>query len=182
VVNGSNCPGDPPDPEDGSDSAVEAICVSPSGASVLQNVRQLTAMALNCCISGFSEFDTCGGDAGLLELFNDCNNACRGLSSTRDNTRCRDEIDCFNNGGHYISGSCVFDSNNCHERAEALFGICSNGTICTDGTCANGSVCKPGPAGSSNACNGAISNRCTVIGDPSGCQNSNTNGPDPCGD
>src|SRR5262249_26781120 len=57
------------------DSAVEAICVSPQGEQRLQLARQLTSMALNCVISDFT--GTCSGNAGLAELFSDCNNACQ---------------------------------------------------------------------------------------------------------
>jgi len=154
-------------------SSVEATCVSPRGTIVLQNARQLTALALNCIVSGFG--DDCGGDASLLALFDDCNNACLGLLSTRTNTRCRDEIDCFNNGGEFdpITGFCQT-------------GTCANGAACNDSTpCADLSRCTalpgnchdrplvndllgldfdpPGPAGSSDDCNAATGNKCAVL-------------------
>jgi hypothetical protein len=154
-------------------SAVEAMCVSPSGAIVLQNARQLTAMALNCIVSGFG--DDCSGDASLAALFSDCNNACLGAGSTRTNTQCRNEIDCFNNGGQYNSGT-----------GFCRTGTCANGVACNEGRpCADLSACTPlpgnchdrplvndalgldfsppGPAGSSADCNAATGNSCAIL-------------------
>ena len=152
-------------PVNDASSAVEAICVSPSGDIVLQNARQLTALALNCIVSGFGS--DCSGDAYLADLFSDCNNACTDVASTRTNEECRDEIDCFNNGGNFdLSTGCTLLTDNCHER---ILGVCEDGTICTventtDGICdSDGSQCNPGPAGSSRDCNIAIKNHCAVL-------------------
>ena len=154
-------------------SSVEATCVSPRGAIVLQNARQLTALALNCIVSGFG--DDCSGDASLTALFSDCNNACVGAASTRTNTQCRNEIDCFNNGGQYNAGTGFCQT-----------GTCANGAACNgDRACADLSRCTPlpdnchdrrlvnedlgldfdppGPAGSSDDCNAAIGNHCAIL-------------------
>ncbi len=153
-------------------SAVEAICVSPSAAPILQNARELTALALNCIISGGGA--NCSGSS-VAGLFSDCNNACLGLPSTRTNQQCRNEIGCVNNGGSFVAGSCN--------------GVCANGQTCSllnnSVPCADLSQCvpplgnchdqplvnsglgldfePPGPAGSELDCNGAIGNRCAVL-------------------
>ncbi len=155
-------------------SAVEALCVAPKGASVLQNARQLTAMALNCIVSGFGA--DCGGDASLDDLFDDCNAACLGLPSDRTNEECRAEIDCFNNGGIFHDGKSSF----------CQTGTCANGDPCNGSrACVDGSACTPlannchdrelcnedvgicfeppGPAGSSNACHAANANHCAIL-------------------
>jgi hypothetical protein len=66
-------------------SAVEAMCASPSGNILLQNARQLTALGLNCSVSGFG--GDCSGDPFLAELMADCNAACVGKASTRSKNR-----------------------------------------------------------------------------------------------
>ena len=155
-------------------SAVEATCVSPSGAITLQNASQLTALALNCIVSGFGA--DCLGSTSLGPLFSDCNNACVGAGSTRTNAQCRDEIECFNIGGQFNSSTGFCQT-----------GTCTNSDPCNDETpCADLSVCTPldgnchdqplentslgidfdppGPAGSSADCKDAIKNPCTVIG------------------
>jgi len=132
-------------------SSVEATCVSPRATIVLQNARQLTALALNCCVSGFGA--TCGGDASWAALFSDCNNACLGLASTRTNTQCRNEIDCSNNGGQFDSatGTCGGGGpDNCHDRPLV------NDALGLD-------FDPPGPAGSEDDCNLAISNHCAIL-------------------
>ncbi|MBI3833807.1 MAG: hypothetical protein HY287_05710 [Planctomycetes bacterium] len=151
-----------------SDSALEAMCVAVTGTQRLQLVRQLTAAALNCCISG-------GGGActgiSIAEVFNACNAACAsGGTTTHINGQivdCVGALDDFNNG--LIS--------DCHDR---ILGTCSDGSICTEQLpCARGSCGAPGPAGSSNACNAAISNKCYVIG-TSTCSTGGANGPQSC--
>jgi len=142
-------------------SAEEAICVSPSTdkTNPLQLARQLTAMALNCCISGFGT--DCSGDADLAMLFSDCNTVCPG-GAPADIATCVDAVDCFNNGGDFDGSACMPREDNCHERD---FGICANGSLCGEGVpCTDGSKCAPGPASSSRKCNDAIRNRCTVLG------------------
>jgi hypothetical protein len=169
-------------------SAVEALCVSPSGNILLQNARQLTALALNCIVSGFGA--DCSGDASLSSLFSDCNNACTGAASTRTNEQCRDEIDCFNNGGQFDSGTGFCQT-----------GTCANGDACNDTTpCADLSACTPlpgnchdqplvnetlglnfeppGPAGSSDDCNAAKdkNNHCAVLPLAGDCSAKNASG------
>jgi cysteine-rich repeat protein len=145
-----------------SDSAVEAICVSSHGSQIKQLVRQLTAAALNCCISGGG--DACDG-LSVEALFTECNNACIAGSATGlvTGVDCVKAIDCYNNGGHYRAGFCVYDKDNCHYRE---LGICRNGSICTEADpCSDGRSCGDlGSAGSSNACNSARNNACYVIG------------------
>jgi hypothetical protein len=131
-------------------SAIEAMCVSPSGNIVLQNVRQLTALGLNCSVSGFG--GDCGGDPYLDELMADCNAACLGKTSTRSNSQCRNEIDCYNNGGGLDpkTGECVTLENNCHQQPLVNEGLGLD-------------FQPPGPAGSSTHCRMANRNSCTVI-------------------
>ena len=100
-------------------SAVEAICVSPRGAQELQLARQLTAMALNCCMSGFGS--DCGGDTNLSNLFSECNGICQGIpDNTLTTQECIFRIDCFNNGGVVLEN-------------EGLF--CQTGTCVPAGSC-----------------------------------------------
>jgi hypothetical protein len=143
--------------EDDPASAVEAICVSPSGTSKLQNVRQLTAMALNCIVSGLGAdcqglSRECGNDY-RAQLFSDCNNVCQGRAPTHDTTRtnasCRTEIDRFNNG-QTPKGEVLED--NCHEQP--LVGTVGGRSFDFD---------PPGPAGSTGACNFAHKNDCLVV-------------------
>jgi cysteine-rich repeat protein len=166
------------------DSALEAMCVSPRGAQILQLVRQLTAAALNCCISASDA--SCGG-VSVEPVFSACNAACAAGQVTAvvggNTVNCINAVDCFNNGGQFDSsnGACWFGfADNCHQRAEDNFGICDDGTICTDGTCADGSQCKPGPAGSSRACSSATANKCQVVNLAANCTAGGTNGPQSC--
>jgi hypothetical protein len=88
-----------------SNSAVEALCVSPTGNIKLQLARQLTAMSLNCCMSGAGS--DCLGDSSLLDLYNSCNITCTSSLSTSEITSCIERIDCFNNGGNFTAGFCA---------------------------------------------------------------------------
>jgi hypothetical protein len=123
-------------------SVLEATCVAVRGDQRLQLVRQLTAMALNCSVSGFGA--DCGGDATLADLFAECNADC--LSNTNV-TACINAIDCFNNGGlpNLDTGACGTDPNgSCHERDLPDF-------------------IDQESADTSQACNAARKNNCTVI-------------------
>jgi hypothetical protein len=115
-------------------SALEAMCDYPN-----QPIFHLTAMALNCCISGFGS-DCSGGDPYLSQLFADANSSCESGGSYR-----KGEVDDWNNG---LSG------NNCHDRelCNEEFGVCFMG----------------GPAGSPKACQAASNNKCTVFGAKNG--------------
>jgi len=127
------------------DSALEAMCDSPG-----KPIFHLTAMALNCCISGFGS--DCAGDSYLSQLFADANNACAIGESYRV-----DEVDCWNNGGMWsASEGCQTGlENNCHDRelCNEEFGVCFDG----------------GPAGSSKLCNQAKKNNCSVSADGGSC-------------
>lgn len=147
------------------ESAVEAICVSPSGVIRLQLARHLTAAALNCVVSDGD--GTCAGTALYAALFASCNAVCaNSASSTASVTACSSGIDCLNNGGKLLAnGYC--QSGTCGDRVTP----CKSGAACVDG-----SVCKglegnchslflegntglnfepTGAAGSSTACNAA---------------------------
>jgi hypothetical protein len=136
-------------------SALEAICVSPKGDSVLQLARQLMSAALNCIITNGGNGDSCVsltgavcGGVSIEDVFNACNTACEAgsVTATVDTTEinCIEVIDCFNNGGETFDPvlGCLGNSG-CHE-AEL-----DNG--CVDFT-------PPGPAGSPKACNDARKN------------------------
>jgi hypothetical protein len=153
-------------------SALEALCVSPRGDSTLQLMRQLTAMSLNCIISGGSAdcSDMMEDTAGL---FADCNARCDGSMSTRTVGQCINEVDCFNNGGEYVDGACY--TGYCPDTVAAY---CSDDNLsnCSDpyagcipfpDSCHNRDLVNedmdldfepPGPAGSSKQCNEAIKN------------------------
>ena len=165
-------------------SAVEAICVQ--GNTELQVVRQLTATALNCVISGFGS--ECTGSS-IHDIFTECNDACAGTGPA-PTFNCVDALDCFNNGGTFNTGTgtcqlgtcqvtgapcgtgfpaclplaaCV-PSASCHTQP---FGTCPGTHAPCDANlpCPNGATCgAPGPAGSSNECNAANQNSCTVVG------------------
>ena len=167
-------------------SALEALCVSPQGQQELQLARQLTAMSLNCVMSGG------GSDCSLTVNFADfttCNELCEEFvvnadpfinPTPADVSACTARIDCLNNGGvpddlDQVPGTCIL-------------GTCSlAGTPCGGNQdCPIGETCDtdpdschlrplefvgpppldfepPGPAGSSKACNDAIRNTCTVF-------------------
>jgi hypothetical protein len=163
------------------------MCVSPRGEQTLQLARQLTAAALNCIISSQSGPPVVPGAGGnfcsslqLSPVFQDCNaNVCTGNASQLGLSvgDCIAQLDCFNNGGQFDSGSnncftgtcgndgvtlcngstncgtfqCVNFPSNCHDRP-----LCNQ----TLGVCFN----DPGPAGSPNECNNARDNMCTIIG------------------
>ena len=83
-------------------SAVEATCVNIKAAKRLQLARQLTAAALNCCISGSG--NDCTGLDIWDEVFGFCNEVCA-LDPTNSSGYfgiCIDALDCLNNGGNII--------------------------------------------------------------------------------
>ncbi|HEX9852784.1 MAG TPA: hypothetical protein VGA68_07200, partial [Woeseiaceae bacterium] len=169
----------------GSDtSALEAMCVSVKGVSERQLVRQLTAAALNCVMSG-GDSDCVGGP--IEELFADCNDSCQGFASDRSINECIGEIDCFNNGGFWAGGSCTYNPGACSISG----GLCDVDNDTCDGglgdtcepdpqeSCHEVELCQvdeagepiedglcfipPGPAGSSGECNQARKNS-TYVG------------------
>jgi hypothetical protein len=124
-------------------STEEALCVAVKGNQNLQLARQLTALALNCTISGLGS--NCANDPTLSTLFSTCNSACTGSSSKTVNS-CISAIDCFNNGGVPQSdGSCGTSPNgSCHDRDLP-------------------SSLPSGSADSSKSCNAATQNSCTIF-------------------
>jgi hypothetical protein len=132
-------------------SAVEAICVSIQGEQQRQLARQLTAMALNCVVSGGGA--DCTGTS-VEDLFADADAAC--IANSGNLSGFIAEVDCFNNGGQFDSGTgiCTIDPedpNNCHERE------------LSESDVFEGVSPLPGPAGSSNACSAATGNTTFVV-------------------
>jgi cysteine-rich repeat protein len=121
------------------ESALEAICVSPRGNQKLQLARQLTAMALNCIISGGGP--TCTA-MSCEDIFLECNNVCAGDTGMYSIQECIMMVDSWNNGGYLEDG--------CHSRQ-----LCNEDI----GLCFE----PPGPAGSPKACTAARKNDCTIL-------------------
>jgi cysteine-rich repeat protein len=148
------------------DSALEALCVNIAGDIRLQLARQLTAMALNCCISGFGP--NCSDDPGLYDLFSNCNAICPN-GAPEDMDECKDKVDCFNNGGIINedlaelcqTGTCSDNDAPCNENDLHLCGVPLEATciIPLPGNCHDQPLVglglnfdPPGPAGSSDKC------------------------------
>jgi hypothetical protein len=166
-------------------SAIEAICVQ--GNTGLQVVRQLTATALNCVISGGNS--ECTGSS-IHDIFTECNEACAAGTLGSVPFSCVDALDCFNNGGTFNTGTGTCQFGTCSVTGSAcgtgfppcLVGTCvpsaschtQNFGTCQDAgrepcdsslPCPNGATCgDPGPAGSPKECNAANQNTCTVVG------------------
>ena len=102
-------------------------------------------MALNCVMSDRG-IDCGGTNTNLGSLFDACNNACRGGTSSMSVGDCIEAVDCFNNGGaideNGLCGSDPFGS--CHERALPAF-------------------LPKGGADTPKQCNSARGNSCGVI-------------------
>jgi len=159
-------------------SALEAMCVHPRAAQVLQLTRQLTAMALNCVVSG-STMD-CDGTS-VASLFSDCDLACVDGTDDAKIGSCIAEVDCWNNGGQMLDngmcklGTCGGDAAApCNKDADC--GLTDEGLpvacIPLQDTCHDRDLVNeglglffepPGPAGSSKACNDAIKNDCNLL-------------------
>jgi hypothetical protein len=123
-------------------SVLEALCVAPAGNITLQLARQLTAMALNCAVSGFN--GDCSGVADIAALFANCNTVCTGGSVPGFSVdSCIGAVDAFNNGTSDLAFGCHSASD--EDLAGAL------------------GVSKLGPAGSPKACNEATGNSCTIF-------------------
>jgi len=136
-----------------SPSTTEAICVSPKGAQELQLARQMTALALNCRISGGmlepgEGENLCTGTI-VDELYAECDAACQGDASAYTVQECIHMVDCINNGGDIDpqTGMCTGTDgyDNCHSR-----------DLCPDG--ADFCYEPPGPASSPKDCNAATKN------------------------
>ena len=133
-------------------SAVEAMCVRIQGELQRQLARQLTAMALNCVVSGGGA--DCTGTS-VEDLFADANAACEAGGGGPQLGSWIDQVDCFNNGGQYVDGMCVIDPddpNNCQNRD------LREATDIFDGVSP-----FPGPAGSPRACSAANGNGIKVV-------------------
>jgi hypothetical protein len=150
-------------------SSTEAMCVSVKGDSNRQLVRQLTAFALNCVMSG-GDGDCTGLGFYLGDLANECNTVCvDGEDGGRTVNDCIGEIDAFNNGllwgpsGPHLGWCSTETEKACSENTDCTGTI--SGQTCVieeDSSCHDRELCqaaeeglcflKPGPAGSSNAC------------------------------
>jgi len=105
-------------------SAIEGMCVSVKGDKKRQLVRQLTAAALNCELSGGAS-----GDCNMehQDLIADCNLTCASDSGGRSVNECIEEIDCFNNGGGWNEGKCGYIPGRCDVSGE----YCDENSDCT---------------------------------------------------
>lgn len=159
-------------------SALEAMCVSPRGDKRLQLVRQLTATALNCVMSGGGPF--CEG-VSIGETFNRCNALCESAANNDEVVACIDALDCFNNGGNMLSNGMCQKGTCANETADP----CSRSADCGCDPAGASIACNPlpeschtrplintdlglsfpnpGPAGSSSACHAANRNGCTLL-------------------
>jgi hypothetical protein len=154
------------------DSVIEAMCVSVKGIGRVQLVRQLTAAALNCVVSGGGS--DCAGAPLYASVFSTCNAVCADPAGDSGLVAaCIDEVDCLNNGGLPMgNGFCQL-------------GTCAGNGLPCEKSCTDGSAClplpgnchdqllvnedlgldfdPPGPAGSEKRCNSAKENECKVI-------------------
>ncbi len=136
------------------DSALEAICVHIAGDLELQLIRQLTAAALNCVISGGGE--DCSS-VSIENVYQACNVGCETdtfpVGYCEDGTSCSvdadcagigdetctvlsmndciEQIDCFNNGGVYEGGMCWYYQ--CAEGTPFEGALCNSDAECFDG-------------------------------------------------
>jgi hypothetical protein len=165
------------------DSAIEAMCDNPGDP-----IFHLTAMALNCCISGFGPDCSGGGvDDYLSNLFAQANASCAIGGSDRAN-----EVDCWNNGGVFHANTDFCQTGTCEPvpsigvtQIDRIIPIdggipCNDKTICPvetacvplPGNCHSMDLCNEDlglcfdeskPAGSSKACKDAKKNACNVF-------------------
>ncbi|MFC1690227.1 hypothetical protein ACFL07_11345, partial [Pseudomonadota bacterium] len=140
------------------DSTTEAICVSPKGDSRLQLGRQLTALALNCRVSGGKlvpeEGENLCTNTYVDELYAACDAACQGDASPYSVNECIEMVDCINNGGDIDEGTGLCtgtdEEETCHTR-----------NLCPDG--AEFCYQPPGPASSPKDCNAARKNDIYIL-------------------
>ncbi len=160
----------------GLDSALEGLCVAVQGESVRQLYRQLIAAALNCGISGVQDCDNVV--LKYIDLsFSECSELCdTGVVQQGGPTitECISQIDCFNNGGQWFEGKCVFGycESNPGQGCGGDNGNCPGGGDCVpfDENCHNAPLCNEGlgvcpkkaPASSVKACREAKGNDCTI--------------------
>ena len=120
-------------------SAVEAMCVRIEGQQQRQLARQLTAMALNCVVSG-GDSDCTG--TSVEQLFAEANAACIAGGGGPELGSWIDQVDAFNNGIGSDCGDRELDAS-----TEIFDGISP----------------FPGPAGSARACSSANGNGIKVV-------------------
>jgi hypothetical protein len=162
-------------------STLEAMCVNEVGGTTKQLIRQLTAAALNCGVSG----QTCDcAESTIAEIFSACDAACIAGATTAmvdgNTIDCILAVDCFNNGGAFDTatntckiGDCIADGGSDVGDC-GLDRVCPVGSSCValPGNCHDAElpddICDPPvencAASSSNACKAAKDNACTVSG------------------
>jgi hypothetical protein len=122
-------------------SSTEAICVHPKTKIVRQLMRQMTAAAINCVMSGTSS--NCAG-LTIGTKWAEADAAC--AANSGDLSGYIEDFDAFNNG-YYPGSECVEDLNESPLWPEVY------------------DHKVPGPAGSSDACNFAIQNDWYLVPD-----------------
>jgi hypothetical protein len=116
------------------DSYLEALCVSPRGDDRLPVARQLAALSLNCCASGYG--NDCALDPFLGPLFAECNDTCVNGDPAALQA-CYEKAECYNTGG--IPTETLPDSDCCAEGGNGTPG-CSDPT-CQDIVCGLDTFC-----------------------------------------
>jgi hypothetical protein len=162
-------------------STLEAMCINEVGGTNWQLVRQLTAAALNCGVSG-GPCDCAG--SSIADIFAACDAACIDGETTAmvddDPIDCTLAVDCFNNGGTFDTATNTCKIGNCITLEGADIGDCG-----LDGVCPEDSSCVAIPgnchdrdlpeeicdsstekcaASSSKECKAAKDSACTVVG------------------
>jgi hypothetical protein len=160
------------------DSALEAMCTKPQADTRIQLARQLTALALNCVVSGDpAGAANCMG-APFESAFTACNAACTANTDAAQIAGCIPLVDCLNNGGTLLTdaggflcqtGTCSDNQAPCsagdRSRCGAPTAACVPRPGCHDEPLPSPFE-PPGPAGSSNSCNAARNNSCTIFNCP----------------
>jgi hypothetical protein len=162
-------------------SVLEAMCINGVGGTTKQLVRQLTAAALNCGVSG----EPCDcTSSSIAEVFSACDAACIAGTNTAvidgNTVNCVLAIDCFNVGGAFDADTNTCKIGDCIDAAGADVGDCGLDESCPAGSScvplANSchaqelpeSICDPViercAASSPKACKTARDNSCTVNG------------------
>jgi hypothetical protein len=162
-------------------STVEAMCVNEVGGTTLQLLRQLTAAALNCGVTGGS----CDcASSSIADVFSACDAACiAGQTKATvdgDTIDCVLAVDCFNNGGAFDTATNTCKIGDCIDDSGIDVGDCGLDGVCpAESSCiplANNchdqdlpdGICDPSvescAASSSKTCQAARGNACTVTG------------------
>jgi hypothetical protein len=164
-------------------SALEALCVKTRGVKERQLYRQLVTAALNCRLS---EGGACDQILGRFVdvSFSDCDALCAGSPVEGGPTlkECRDQLECFNDGGRLVDGKCARGT--CQTDTETLCGSdygdcppigedpqpcvrfedsCASSGICNEELDAPAQICPDKKRASSpQACKAARMNECTI--------------------